>query len=51
VVAAIRDERPPAVTGEDGMRAVDLMSGIYHAASDGRRVEIPARNPRGAAPG
>jgi len=38
VVEAIRDGRPPAVTGLDGLRAVQLMAAIYRAARDGRRV-------------
>jgi predicted dehydrogenase len=45
VVAAIRDGRPPAVTGVDGLHAVDLMSGIYRAAREGRRVDSPAGDP------
>jgi predicted dehydrogenase len=45
VMAAIRESRPPAVTGEDGLRAVSLMHGIYQAARDGRRVRLPAREP------
>jgi predicted dehydrogenase len=45
VVAAIRDGRPPAVTGVDGLHAVDLMSGIYRAAREGRRVQLRPRGP------
>ncbi len=43
VVAAIRDGRRPAVTGEDGLRTVDLMAGIYEASREGRRVVLPER--------
>jgi predicted dehydrogenase len=43
VVEAIRDGRPPAVTGQDGLRAVDLMAGIYRAAREGGRVRLPDR--------
>jgi predicted dehydrogenase len=46
VVEAIRDGRPPAVTGQDGLRAVDLMAGIYRAARDGGRVRLPDRGMR-----
>ncbi len=46
VAAAIRERRPPAVTGEDGLRAVELMAGIYWAARDGGRVRLPAQVPR-----
>ena len=45
VVEAIRDGRAPAVTGEDGLRTVDLMAGIYRAAREGRRVQLPVRAP------
>jgi len=43
VVAAIQDGRPPAVTGEDGLRAVDLMHGISRAAREGRRISLSRR--------
>lgn len=46
IVAAIRDGRRPAVTGEDGLLAVDLMAGIYRAAREGGRVTLPDRGPR-----
>ncbi len=48
VVEAIRDGRAPAVTGEDGLRTVDLMAGIYRAAQEGRRVQLPVREPHEA---
>jgi predicted dehydrogenase len=35
IVAAIRDGRDPAVTGEDGRDAVALMAGVYAAAATG----------------
>jgi UDP-N-acetyl-2-amino-2-deoxyglucuronate dehydrogenase len=47
VVAAIRDGGPPAVTGEDGLRTVELMAAIYRAAREGRRVQLPAEAPEG----
>jgi predicted dehydrogenase len=43
VVAAIREGRPPAVTGQDGLRTVELMAAIYQASRDGGRVRIPSR--------
>jgi predicted dehydrogenase len=46
IVAAIADGRPPAVTGEDGLRAVDLMRGIYRASREGGRVRLPVPGPR-----
>jgi predicted dehydrogenase len=38
IVAAIREGREPAVTGEDGRAAVALMAGVYAAAA----AEVPA---------
>jgi predicted dehydrogenase len=43
VVEAIETGRPPAVTGLDGLRAVDLMDGIYGAAATGDRIRLPIR--------
>lgn len=43
IVTAIRDGRPPAVTGLDGLRTVELMAAIYRAAGSGQRVHLPAR--------
>jgi predicted dehydrogenase len=43
VVAAIRDGRPPAVTGQDGLRTVDLMAAIYRASLDEARIQLPIR--------
>jgi UDP-N-acetyl-2-amino-2-deoxyglucuronate dehydrogenase len=36
--------RPPAVTGEDGRRTVELITAIYRAARDGRPVVFPIRD-------
>lgn len=43
IVAAIRDGRPPAVTGEDGRKTVELLAAIYRAARSGQRVRLPGR--------
>jgi len=48
VVAAIREGRPPAVTGQDGLGTVELMAAIYRASRDGGRVRIPTRGPPAA---
>lgn len=40
-VAAIRDEHPPAVTGDDGRRAVEVVTAAYEADRTGRAVAIP----------
>lgn len=42
VVDAIRDGRPPAVTGQDGLRTVALMTAIAEASRSGGRVRIDA---------
>ena len=42
VVGAIRERRLPAVTGQDGLKSVELMAGIYRAARSGQRVRLPA---------
>jgi predicted dehydrogenase len=46
IIAAIRDGRPPAVTGEDGLRTVELMAAIYRASRDGWRVRLPTHRAR-----
>jgi predicted dehydrogenase len=38
---ALREGRPPTMTGEEGRRTVELLSGIYRSARDGVVVEFP----------
>ena len=38
---AIAEKRPPAVTGEDGRRTVELFTAIYRATRDGRPARFP----------
>ncbi|MCG3209217.1 MAG: Myo-inositol 2-dehydrogenase [Anaerolineae bacterium] len=40
-VAAIRGQRPPAVTGEDGYRAVEVALAAYRSAETGQPVKLP----------
>jgi UDP-N-acetyl-2-amino-2-deoxyglucuronate dehydrogenase len=40
VLAALAAGRPPAVTGEDGRRAVELVDGVYRSAAAGRPVAL-----------
>ena len=40
VLAAIEEHRAPAVTGEDGLRAVELVDGVYQSARTGRPVPL-----------
>ena len=46
VVEAIRDGRPPAVTGRDGRATVALMAAIDEASRTGGRVRLARRGPR-----
>lgn len=38
---AIREGRPPAVTGEDGRAVVELFTAIYSAGRQGRAIALP----------
>ena len=40
-VAAIREGRPPSVTGEDGALAVETVLAIYQASASGTVVSLP----------
>ncbi len=40
-LSAIVEDRPPAVTVEDGRRVVELFTGLYRSARDGRPVHLP----------
>jgi UDP-N-acetyl-2-amino-2-deoxyglucuronate dehydrogenase len=40
VVAAIRERRPPAITGADGLRAVALVEAVYQSARSGLPVML-----------
>ena len=37
---AIRDGRPPLVTGEDGRAVVELFTAIYQSSRDGKPVQV-----------
>ncbi|PZR54834.1 gfo/Idh/MocA family oxidoreductase [Xylanimonas oleitrophica] len=41
VLAAVRDRRRPAIDGEDGRRAVELVTAIYEAGIERRTVDLP----------
>jgi predicted dehydrogenase len=43
---SIRDGTPPAITGEDGLRALEVVEAIYQSAESGRAVR-PARHQGG----
>jgi predicted dehydrogenase len=40
-VAAIREQRPPAVTGEDGYKALEVALAAYKSAETGQPVKLP----------
>ena len=42
-VAAIREGRQPAITGEDGLRAVEIVQAAYRSAEQGQPVRLPER--------
>ena len=43
MVRAIRDDRPPAVDGREGRKAVALVHAIYRSSQEGRPVEVSTR--------
>ena len=40
VIGAVREKRPPAVTGLDGRRVVAVIQGIYESGRTGKAVEL-----------
>jgi predicted dehydrogenase len=42
-VAAIREQRPPKVTGEDGYKALEVALAAYASAESGQPVKLPLR--------
>ena len=40
VIESIRNDRPPAVTGEDGRRVVAIIQGVYESTRTGRPVPL-----------
>ena len=40
-VAAVREQRPPAITGEDGYRALEVALAAYASAEQGQPVQLP----------
>ncbi len=39
-IAAIVDDRPPAVTGEDGVRVLEITDAVFESANSGEPVEL-----------
>jgi myo-inositol 2-dehydrogenase / D-chiro-inositol 1-dehydrogenase len=40
-VACVREDKPPAVTGEDGRAVLELVYAAYHSARTGQKVSLP----------
>ncbi len=40
-IEAVRENRPPSVTGEDGLRAVEVALAAYRSARRGQPVQLP----------
>jgi predicted dehydrogenase len=40
IIGAVREHRPPAVTGEDGRRVVAIIQGVYESGRSGRPVKL-----------
>ena len=40
-VRAIRENRPPLVTGEDGRAVVELFTAVYQSNRERRAVKLP----------
>lgn len=41
VIEAIKEDRPPYVTAEDGKNALELVLAIYKSAAEGKSVKLP----------
>jgi UDP-N-acetyl-2-amino-2-deoxyglucuronate dehydrogenase len=41
VLAAIRDDRAPAVDGDEGRRSVEIILAVYKAAESGKAIKLP----------
>jgi predicted dehydrogenase len=39
-IAAVREQRAPRVTGEDGLRAVEIVAAAYQSAASGQPVTL-----------
>lgn len=40
-VTAIHENRPPAITGDDGFKAVEIVQAVYQSAESGQPVKLP----------
>ena len=44
VISAIKDDRAPLVTAEDGRRALELVLAIYKSSLEGKVIKLPLEN-------
>lgn len=44
VLGALENRRPPAITGEDGRRTIEMITAIYKAGTYGKPVALPIDN-------
>jgi predicted dehydrogenase len=44
-VAALRDDRPPAVTGREAMKSLEIVQGIYRSSRTGVPVDLTVSGP------
>ncbi|MFL5734799.1 MAG: Gfo/Idh/MocA family oxidoreductase [Chloroflexia bacterium] len=47
-MAAIREDRPPGVSGLDGYRALEVALGAYESARSGQPVQVPVSSRQSA---
>ena len=40
-IAAIREDRPPLVDGEEGLKALEIVLAVYRSAREKELVELP----------
>ena len=43
LVESIRSGKPPAITGHDGLKALEVVEAIYQSAESGRSIRLPAK--------
>jgi len=44
VIAAIKEDREPMITAEDGRRALELVLAIYKSSKEGTSIKLPLKN-------
>ena len=53
LIAAIKENRQPAIDGAEGRKSVEIILAIYHSSNSGTRVSLPLNQdpPLGSAAG